>query len=192
MIKKGMTLFLAAMITLLCGCSDIRQKENNFNGNIYGNRYTIETFSDDGTKVLKTHGSRIGVKGNMIRKESSDGTASETAELSSVITLTIDNREMLTCGDTLIFFEDGLTPDVVFADEETKSVNAVRAKITKKTAVIVKSQGGVPLYAFSGKKITWSVPDDLPKFTKLMVDNKAMYIHRANFQIIEIDLIDQP
>jgi hypothetical protein len=56
--------------------------------------------------------------------------------------------------------------------------------------VIVKSQTGYPIYAFTGKKVTWSIPDDLPKFTKLMVDGKALYLHRANFQIIDKALID--
>ena len=28
-----------------------------------------------------------------------------------------------------------------------------------------------------------NVPEDLPKMTKLMVDGKALYIHRANYQI---------
>ena len=30
-----------------------------------------------------------------------------------------------------------------------------------------------------------NVPEDLPKMTKLMVDEKALYIHRANYQIID-------
>lgn len=35
-------------------------------------------------------------------------------------------------------------------------------------------------------KITVS---DLPKMTKLMIDGKALYIHRANFQIIDKELL---
>ena len=33
------------------------------------------------------------------------------------------------------------------------------------------------------------VPEDLPKMTKLMVDGKALYIHRANYQIIDKELL---
>ena len=43
--------------------------------------------------------------------------------------------------------------------------------------------------AFSGDNVYWEIPDDLPKMTKLMVDGKALYIHRANYQIIDKDLI---
>ena len=31
---------------------------------------------------------------------------------------------------------------------------------------------------------------NLPKMTKLMIDGKALYIHRANFQIIDKELLD--
>lgn len=34
------------------------------------------------------------------------------------------------------------------------------------------------------------IPDDLPKFTKLMIDGKALYIYRANFQIIDKSLLE--
>jgi hypothetical protein len=34
------------------------------------------------------------------------------------------------------------------------------------------------------------VQDDLPRFTKLMIDGMALYIHRANFQIIDKALLD--
>lgn len=34
------------------------------------------------------------------------------------------------------------------------------------------------------------VCQDLPKTTKLMIDGKALYIHRANFQIIDKSLLN--
>lgn len=43
--------------------------------------------------------------------------------------------------------------------------------------------------AYSGDEVYWKVCDDLPKTTKLMVDGKALYIHRANFQIIDKALL---
>ena len=39
------------------------------------------------------------------------------------------------------------------------------------------------------KKVYWEVEDDLPKTTKLMIDGKPLYIHRANFQIIDKKLL---
>lgn len=43
--------------------------------------------------------------------------------------------------------------------------------------------------AYSGNEVYWEVCQDLPKTTKLMIDGKALYIHRANFQIIDKNLL---
>ena len=40
-----------------------------------------------------------------------------------------------------------------------------------------------------GVEVHWEIPEDLPKFTKLMVDGKALYIHRANFQMVDSSLL---
>ncbi|MFR7509818.1 MULTISPECIES: DUF5052 family protein [Blautia] len=55
----------------------------------------------------------------------------------------------------------------------------------KSRIVVIKSRLGQPIAAFSGDDVYW----DLPKMTKLMVDGKALYIHRANYQIIDKKLL---
>ena len=198
-----MAVITAAALT---GCGSIQQKVNDFNGHIFGNTYTIDTFDNFGTKVLTTRGSKIDISGNIVQEATYDNSEEASGyvnTLSSVITLTIDGHEMLSCGDTMVFYEDGLTPVVDFRvegiDSESSSildspaisglVNSVKNKFGKQMVVVIKSQTGYPIYAFTGKKVTWSIPDDLPKFTKLMVDGKALYLHRANFQIIDKALI---
>ena len=193
---------------LLCGCGNISQQVNDWNGHISGNTYTIDTFDNYGTKVLTTHGDRIDVSGNVVQEETYNADENSTGyinTLSSVITLDIDGSQMLTCGDTCIFYEKGLQPDYDFSVKEINSesdsiadtplvsgvVNRVKNAFGRPVVVIIKSQTGVPIYAFSGRKVTWSIPADLPKFTKLMVDGRALYLHRANFQIIDLDLIDE-
>lgn len=41
------------------------------------------------------------------------------------------------------------------------------------------------------KKVYWKVAKNLPKTTKLMIDGHALYIHRANFQIIDKTLLGE-
>ena len=113
-------------------------------------------------------------------------------------------KEMESCGDTVIFAESGLKPDVEFSLSNINSestgnisnltsaarlINKYKNYFGKSRVVVIKSQLGVPICAYSGKDVYWEVPDDLPKTTKLMVDGKALYIHRANFQIIDLNLI---
>ena len=206
--KQILKTVCAVSAAAMCGCASIQQNMSDFNGHIYGNTYTIDTFDNFGKKVLTTHGDRIDVHGNVVREETYNSTDNQASgyvnTLSSVISLTIDGHEMLSCGDTCIFYEDGLVPDYEFYLDNIYSesssilestlisgiVNSVKNKFGKAVVVIIKSQTGAPIYAFSGRKVTWSIPADLPKFTKLMVDGKALYLHRANFQILDKELID--
>lgn len=69
-------------------------------------------------------------------------------------------------------------------------VNKYKNAFGKSRIVVVKSQLGQPITAFSGEDVYWEIPNDLPKTTKLMIDDKALYIHRGNFQIIDKALLE--
>lgn len=55
--------------------------------------------------------------------------------------------------------------------------------------MVIKSQLASLSPHFPGDNVYWEIPEDLPKMTKLMIDGKALYIHRANYQIIDSDLL---
>ena len=57
--------------------------------------------------------------------------------------------------------------------------------------MLIQSQLGVPVCVYEGDDVYWEIPDDLPKMTKLMIDGKPLYIHRANFQIIDTELLEE-
>lgn len=213
MFKKSFLVFTAICVFSLTGCGAISSAINDFKGSIVGNTYTIDSFDNSGNLMTQMYGEKIDIEGNTTKTKSinSEG-VSYNYELSSVLTITIDGYEMESCGDTLIFYEDGLEPDVSFDPNftsETSSdgildntflagrINSVKNMFGKSRIVIIKSQLGNPIYAFSGDEVYWEIPDDLPKFTKLMVkigskddDWKALYIHRANFQIIDKELLN--
>lgn len=176
-------------------------------GDLVGNAFVITTYDNYGQQTMKTSGKRISMSGNKERTISytDTGVGIESWELSSVITIAIDGREMETCGDTCIFAEKGLEPDLDFSTPEfieshggsplsitslSYQLNQYKNYFGKRRVVVVKSQTGQPIAAYSGNSVFWEVEDDLPKTTKLMVDNKALYIHRANFQIIDKALLD--
>ena len=69
-------------------------------------------------------------------------------------------------------------------------VNTYKNYFGKSRVVVIKSQLGQPIVAYSGDEVYWKIPKKLPKMTKLMIDGKALYIHRANFQIIDIPLLN--
>ena len=194
------------LVVVLTGCSKLGSIINEIHGSLIGNNYTVYTYDNYGSQTLKTSGKKISITGNKIETVSydSDGRAVTGYDLSSVITITIDGKEIESCGDTCVFVQSGLKPEVDFSLDEVNSNggngitdNAALARVLnrykndfgKSRVVVIKSQLGQPIAAFSGDNVYWEIPDDLPKMTKLMVDGKALYIHRANYQIIDKDLL---
>ena len=157
-------------------------------------------------RTLRSHGKRIDIDNNVVEERTYSSTTDEwytTKTLSSVITIKIDGKQLISCGDTCIFYDKKLVPEYEFYLDniDTTSsgvwsttlvnglVNSVKNQFGKPMVVVVKSQMGAPIYAFSGNKVYWEVQEDLPRFTKLMIDGMALYIHRANFQIIDKSLL---
>ena len=181
---------------------------NDIKGQLIGTAFECQFYDNYGDEFLTVSGKKIGMTGNIVKEaqvDATDGTALSTYSLSSIVTINVDGNQMQSCGDTIIFKEKGLEPDVNFRLEDIESssngsivgntsissvVNKYKNMFGKGQVVVVQSQLGVPICAYSGNNVYWEVKEDLPKTTKLMIDGKALYIHRANFQIIDKDLID--
>ena len=197
----------AAALWVFAGAPGCTTKVQELRGDLVGNAFVITTYDNYGKQTLRTSGRRVNVSGNKVKTSgyTETGVAFESWELSSVITITIDGNEMETCGDTCVFAEKGLNPDVDFTTPEfiesqggnplsitslSYALNQYKNYFGKSRVVVIKSQTGQPICAYSGNRVYWEVKTDLPKTTKLMIDNKALYIHRANFQIIDKGLLD--
>ena len=200
------TIICICIITGLTGCAANDDYLNDVKGNLSGNSYTIYTYDNYGQKVMTTTGDKINIAGNKTKSKGYDSEGNETTsyDVSSVITILIDGKEIESCGDTCIFEQKGLKPEVDFTQENITShstgkisentyiagiVNYYKNYFGKSRVVVIKSQLGQPIAAYSGDEVYWKIPDDLPKMTKLMIDGKALYIHRANFQIIDKELL---
>lgn len=66
---------------------------------IYINGYTIRTYDNYGSKVMTTTGDKINIQGNPVKTTSysSDGSVVTGYEMSSVITINIDGKEIQSC-----------------------------------------------------------------------------------------------
>ena len=201
---------LAGVIALTAvGCSwaGFSNRLNNLSGSIKGNTYECEFYSNSGELFMTAEGTNINLSANIVDEYTYTGEAWERTEtMSSVITITIDGKQMESCGSTILFIEEGLEPDVEFdatnlsIESEAngigdmtiiaETVNKYKNYFGKGTVVLIQSQLGDPICAFSGEDVYWEVSENSPKTTKLMVDGKALYIHRANFQIIDKELLE--
>lgn len=205
--KKKMIIAIAIMLllaTLLTGCAGFQSDVNSLNGSITGNTYECQFFSNYGKKFMTMSGQKIDINENIVRERIYTNKGwGYTKTLSSVVTVTVDGNEVESCGTTILFIEDGLTPDVDFTMQDITSVaqgildntiiantvNRYKNWFGKSRVVVIQSQMGDPIMAFSGDEVYYTVCEDLPKTTKLMIDGHALYIHRANFQIIDKDLL---
>lgn len=204
--KLTAVILMMLMVFSLSGCAILDSKLNDIKGDLIGNSYTIRTYDNYGSIVMTVTGDRINIVGNPVETTSysSNGEVITGYELSSVITINIDGEQIQSCGDTCIFEGNGLQPNVVFSQNDIYSyadsitdwtsitgvVNKYKNMFGKSRVVVIKSQLGQPITAYSGDEVYWEIPDDLPKMTKLMIDGKPLYIHRANFQIIDTQLLD--
>lgn len=206
--KKRILLIVTCVVCMVSfsGCAWFSSKKNQLKGSLIGVSYTAEFYDNYGALFTTVTGENIDIDGNFVEEQgiASDGTSTTNYSLSSVVTITIDGKQMESCGNTIIFSESGLKKDVDFSLENINStsdgsvtsltsvaklVNKFKNDFGKPTVVVIQSQLGVPICAYSGDEVRWEVPDDLPKMTKLMIDGKALYIHRANFEIIDRDLL---
>lgn len=205
--KKKITLIIVTTLLSLglYGCAGTESEYNDLKGSITGNTYECQFYSNSGELFMTASGTNIDLSENIVREHTYN---SETGwgyinTLSSVITITIDGNQIETCGSTVIFTEEGLEPEVNFAVEKIESesegfndnvfiaqtVNTYKNYFGKPVVVVIQSQLGDPITAYSGEDVYWKVCEDLPKTTKLFIDGKALYIHRANFQIIDKELL---
>lgn len=200
---------LAMMMVLSTGCSiaGLTNRLNELSGNIKGNTYECQFYSNSGELFMTAEGENINMRPNIVDEYSYSETGWMITEtMSSVITITIDGKQIESCGSTILFIEEGLKPDVEFDTTEVdvssdasglgdlnivaETVNKYKNYFGKPTVVVIQSQLGDPICAFSGQDVYWEVSEDLPKTTKLMIDGRALYIHRANFQIIDKALLN--
>lgn len=197
---------LATALTA-CGWAGFGSSLNDLTGSIKGNTYECQFYSNSGELFMTAEGKNIHMSPNIVNEYTYAGEYWEKTEtMSSVITITIDGKQIESCGSTVLFVEKGLKPDVEFDTTDihissdangigdfniiAETVNKYKNYFGKGTVVVIQSQLGDPICAFSGDDVYWEVKEDLPKTTKVMIDGKALYIHRANFQIIDKELLN--
>ena len=196
---------MLVLVTLfsLSGCSWLDSQIKDIKGELIGNSFDISIYDNFGNNTLNISGDKVQVDANTVKVKSvdSDGNWSTTYEMSSVISNTIDGNNMEQVGNTVIYAERGLNKITDFelpTDIETsggtfnlldRNINDIKNLIGTPKVVVISSQLGVPIAVYGGDKVYYEIPDDLPKMTKLVVDGKALYIHRANYIILDTNMI---
>lgn len=172
--KRILSVALAAvMVVCLSGCdiASWNSGVNDIKGQLVGNSFECQFYDNYGEKFLTASGTKVGMTGNVVEEadiNSSDGTTETAYSLSSVVTININGKQIQSCGHTIIFEESGLKPDAEFqlSDIENSSsgkfsentiisgiVNDYKNFFGKGQVVVIQSQLGVPICAYSGDDV---------------------------------------
>ena len=194
-------------ISLVCllgvsvlGCAQLKDWIGKIKGELVGQHFTITTYDDYANKTLSIEGKKVTVG---LLENSANFDAESTDFKSEVLEITINGKQMFQVGNTVIFEEDGLNvvehydiKDEIKANSGggyvpfDRAVNKLKNELGKKKTIIISSQQGVPIGVYQGDDVYVTIPEDLPKMTRLNIDGKALYIHRANYVIIDTEMIE--
>jgi hypothetical protein len=121
---------------------------------------------------------------------------------SGVLEITVNGNQMFQVGNTTIFAEDGLDmvedfqmPTNITMDDGggfvpiDRLINNIKNKLGQEKTIIILSQTGIPIGVYQGNDVYVKVPENLPKITRINVDGKSLYIHRANYLILDTKMI---
>ncbi len=199
----SITLCLCLVMTL-GGCAWLSNQMKSIKGELIGNHFNIDFYDNFGNNILTMEGDKVGIEANYVESKSinTDGTASTNYELTSVVTMTIDGNQVAQTGNTVIFAEEGiekledfgLSTNITTNGDGTinlfdRNINKIKNMLGTPKIIVVCSQLGVPIAVYGGENVYWEIPDDLPKTTKLNVDGLALYIHRANYILLDSKMI---
>jgi len=194
----GLTLVVCLALGVT-GCAKLKSMIGQAKGELIGRQFNISTYDNLANKTLEISGKKVTVG---LLENSANFSAESSGFKSEVIEVTINGDQMLQVGNTVIFAEEGLnmvknfeTPKKIEATTGggfvpfDRFVNDIKNDIGKGKTIIISSQMGIPIGVYQGSSVYVKIPADLPKMTLLNIDGKALYIHRANYTIVDTKLI---
>ena len=181
--------------------------------------FMAEFYDNSGGNWLSVEGTSFDIKPNKIKEYSynSSGSWEYNYALSSVVSIDIDGTNIESCGSTVIFYDTRLEKlpieiptDIMLSQGDSMTVvtpgeydwsdywtldwwwynKELQNNTCGSRLVIIQSQEGDPICMFSGDEVTWDVSRKLPKITEICIDGKMVYIHRANYAIIDTNILN--
>ena len=180
--------------------------------------FIAEFYDNEGENWLNMEGTSFDISPNKVKMYGYDSSGSWTYwyETSSVVSIDIDGQNIETCGSTVIFYDTQLEKldidipqDITLSTGDSASIASpddlrwrdhwtlnywwytkdVQNDTAGSRIVIIQSQEGDPICMFMGNEVTWDVSRNLPKTTEICIDGRMVYIHRANYAIVDASAI---
>ncbi len=182
--------------------------------------FLADFYDNHGDMWLSVEGTSFNISPNKIKEYYYDEYGEWTYHytMSSIMSIDIDEYSVESCGSTVIFADSRLEkfdidiPEKITlsqaetADIETPNDLSMEDYLTLKRwwktkdlenkthgskIVVIQSQDGDNICMYCGNEVTWDIPKNLPKTTKVIIDEKPLFIHRSNFAIIDKELLNK-
>ena len=221
--KRTISLILASiLIILMCSSCDIENSTTiESSDDAVQVSYIAEFYDNHGSQWLSVEGTSFNISPNKVKEYSydSDGSWISQWTTSSVMSITIDNQHIESCGSTIIFYDTTLEKmnidipeDITLSKGDSANISSpydgynyyedmwglgywywpekqANSKVAARI-VVIQSQEGDPICMFAGNEVSWSVSRNLPKTTEVIIDGKVVYIHRSNFSVIDTSIFE--
>lgn len=162
-------------------------------GSLIGNDYNIQEFDNFGNLVFTAHGDKV----SMQAETDNEG------EPTSYIDITIDGYNWKHVGSTLVFAQNGVdiitdfqVPEDMSVDNSSSTgfmpadryINEYKNFFGREYVILVSSQMGTPICLLQGDDCKVTIPNDLPKMTRIYIDGLSVYVHRANVDVFSAEM----
>lgn len=178
-------------------------------------------YDNRGNNFISFQGNTFNIQPNRMKQwgYNTEGSYDSWYETSSVLTVTVDGYEMPTCGSTILFYDtrvnlNPVEPDMLGTygkpEHDGYEVTAANEGTIRdwfalrtwwydykekgqhgKKMVLIQSQDGYDIGIVVGDDVTWDIAEKLPKTTLLTIDDMPLYIHRCNFIVIPVELLEK-
>lgn len=182
--------------------------------------FLADFYDNHGVCWLSVEGTTFSISPNKVKEYYFDTGGNWTYKwtMSSIMSIDIDKQSIESCGSTVVFADSRLEKFNIDIPKEIASSTGVTATVETPTdlsvedwitldwwwrtkdienkthgskIVIVQSQEGDNICMYCGDEVTWDIPKNLPKTTQVTIDGMPLFIHRANFAIIDKALLDK-
>lgn len=195
--KKTLIISMVLSMMFLAGCQDIKMWFKGFEESFKGLEMVIQTYDEQSQLIDKITGKSV-----VIERDTTFDTNAETAD-SSVIQITIGNKEMHHVGSSMIIAEKGLEnvfdkyAETVDAQTIQRGVPVINSLVNdfknsfsgKEKVVLIRSQNGTPLATYGGNNISL-YKTDVPKSTGLLIDGQYLFVYRCDYTIYDRALLE--
>ena len=179
----GLLVFVLVVALFLSACDNERKETVSASTS----NVDILFYTNDGRNYNTIHATgTVKLTPNSYREwgYDSDGCWSSQWATSSVITINANGHVDRVCGNTIVVKDAEL--ELVTDDFK----EWLTRREVGKVVILMSQDGSKVIGLMGGDTVVDSVSEDLPKSTVLYIDGKQALIHRANYEIIDRELLD--